>query len=57
MNNEIKNKFDDNSKVLPGVAAVLLFSEYAKNNSNFTNKSGTILRNSSNNWKFGGANN
>jgi acetyl-CoA/propionyl-CoA carboxylase len=59
MNDEIKSKFNNDSKVLPGVAAVLLFSEYAKNYSNFVNtkESNTILRNISNNWKFGGANN
>ncbi len=58
MNDEVKGKFNSESKVLPGVAAVLLFSEYAKNSSNFANtKEGSTLRNNSNNWKFGGVNN
>ena len=57
MNDEIKGKFNSESKVLPGVAAVLLFSEYAKNFSNLDNAKEVSMRNNSNNWKFGGVNN
>ena len=71
MNNEIKNKFKDKdeSKVLPGVAAVILHSEYVKLNNNRNNNpsegaagsGGTTTANvnSANkySWKFGGANN
>ncbi|HXT82851.1 MAG TPA: acetyl-CoA carboxylase biotin carboxylase subunit [Verrucomicrobiae bacterium] len=57
MNDEIKGKFNSESKVLPGVAAVLLFSEYAKNFSNLDNAKEVSMRHNSNNWKFGGVNN
>jgi acetyl-CoA/propionyl-CoA carboxylase len=33
MNEDIKNKFNDKSKILPGVAAALIYTEYAKKNS------------------------
>lgn len=57
MNDEIRGKFNSESKILPGVAAVLLFSEYAKNFSNLDNAKELSMRNNSNNWKFGGVNN
>jgi len=71
MNNEIKNKFKDKdgSKVLPGVAAVMLHSEYVKlsnsrnNNPNAgaAGSGGAATANvnsvNKNSWKFGGANN
>ncbi|MGN6629020.1 MAG: hypothetical protein ACTHKJ_03990, partial [Candidatus Nitrosocosmicus sp.] len=67
MNEDIKNKFNDKSKILPGVAAALLYSEYAKKNSSSNNlgtnasPSTTITSNlrttnnrtNRNNWKFG----
>ncbi len=60
MNNEIKNKFNDKSKVLPGVAAVILYSEYVKKN-NYNNPSFTDTKNinsvNQNYWKSGGVNN
>ena len=37
MNEDIKNKFNDKSKILPGVAAALIYSEYAKKNSSSNN--------------------
>jgi len=69
MNSEIKNKFKDKdgAKVLPGVAAVILHSEYVKLNNNRNNnpnaaaaEAGAASNVSSanrNSWKFGGANN
>jgi acetyl-CoA/propionyl-CoA carboxylase len=64
MNNELKNKFNDNTKVLPGVAAVLLYSEYVKSSNNpyFNKSAGTNIaknftRSNKNNWKFGGVDN
>ena len=42
MNNEIKDKINDKTKVLPGIAAVLLYSEYVKiQNPNFDISAGT----------------
>ncbi len=64
MNNEIKNKFNDNTKVLPGIAAVLLYSEYVKSSNNpyfdisaDTNVAKNLVRPNKNNWKFGGVGN
>jgi acetyl-CoA/propionyl-CoA carboxylase len=70
MNSEIKNKFKDKdgAKVLPGVAAVILHSEYVKlnngrNNPNAAAAAGTagatanVSSANRNSWKFGGANN
>ena len=64
MNNEIKNKFNDKTKVLPGVAAVLLYSEYVKNNPSFVLvlllqqlATKNVNQTNKNNWKFGGVNN
>ncbi len=64
MNNEIKNKFNDNTKVLPGIAAVLLYSEYVKSSNNpyfdisaGTNVAKNLVRPNKNNWKFGGVGN
>ena len=66
MNGEIKNKFKDKdgTKVLPGVAAVMLHSEYVKLNSNRSNNpnaAGAATANTSSanksSWKYGGANN
>ena len=48
MNEEIKNKFNDKTKVLPGLAAVLLYSEYGKKNKdnlNFTSDRSSSIRN------------
>ena len=46
MNEGIKNKFNDKTKVLPGLAAALLYSGYGKKNKdnlNFTsNKSSSL---------------
>jgi acetyl-CoA/propionyl-CoA carboxylase len=59
MNNEIKDKINDKTKVLPGIAAVLLYSEYIKNNPNFANTSATknVTPTNKTNWKYGGVNN
>jgi acetyl-CoA/propionyl-CoA carboxylase len=59
MNNEIKDKINDKTKVLPGIAAVLLYSEYIKNNPNFANTSATknVIPINKTNWKYGGVNN
>jgi acetyl-CoA/propionyl-CoA carboxylase len=64
MNDEIKDKFNDKTKVLPGVAAVVLHSEYVKsktNNGSSSSITGAAAKNLNNakmsNWKFGGANN
>ena len=66
MNSEIKNKFNDKTKILPGVAAVMLYSEYIKGNINngsstsappstFSNAARKNLNNANtSNWKFGG---
>jgi acetyl-CoA/propionyl-CoA carboxylase len=58
MNGEIKNKFNDASKILPGVAAVVLHSEYVKGNSYpsaFTNADKkNITSQNMNSWKNGG---
>jgi hypothetical protein len=68
MSDEIKNKFNDKTKILPGVAAVMLYSEYIKGSSNINNGSSTSappstftnatrrnLNNSNtSNWKFSG---
>ena len=67
MNEEIKNKFNNKTKILPGVAAVMLYSEYIKGGSNINsgssplssatsaNATRTNLNNTNtNNWKFGG---
>ena len=65
MNEEIKNKFDDKTKVLPGLAAALLYSEYGKkniDNLNFTSDRSSSLstetnskksiRSQKSNWKW-----
>ena len=59
MNNEIKDKINDKTKVLPGIAAVLLYSEYIKNNPNFANTNATknVTPTNKTNWKYGGVNN
>jgi acetyl-CoA/propionyl-CoA carboxylase len=64
MSNEIKNKFNDKTKILPGLATVLLYSEYVKSSNNpyFTISAGTnaaknVARTNKNNWKFGGVEN
>jgi hypothetical protein len=59
MNNEIKDKISDKTKVLPGIAAVLLYSEYIKNNPNFANTSAAknVIPTNKTNWKYGGVNN
>ena len=64
MNNEIKNKFNDNAKILPGVAAVMLYSEYIKSGININSGSSSLSsanatrknpnNTNTNNWKFGG---
>ncbi len=67
MKNEIKNKFNDKTKILPGVAAVMLYSEYIKSSSNINSGSSSLSSASSanatkknlnntntNNWKYGG---
>jgi len=69
MNEEIKNKFDDKTKVLPGLAAALLYSEYGKKNKdnlNFTSDRSSSLstetnskksiRSQKSNWKWGADN-
>jgi acetyl-CoA/propionyl-CoA carboxylase len=69
MNEDIKNKFNDESKILPGVAAALIYTEYSKRNSSSSsnilgtnaspstniasNSSATNNRPNRNNWKFG----
>src|SRR6478609_6953661 len=66
INQEIKNKFDDKTKVLPGLAAALLYSEYGKKNKdnlNFTSDGSSSLSTETNskksirpqksNWKWG----
>jgi acetyl-CoA/propionyl-CoA carboxylase len=70
MNSEIKNKFKDKdgAKVLPGVAAVILHSEYVKLYNNRNNNPNAVAEGAAaatanvrsanrNSWKFGGANN
>jgi len=62
MNEEIKNKFNDKTKVLPGLAAALLYSGYGKKNKddlNFTSNkslsetnSKNIVRTHKSNWKW-----
>jgi acetyl-CoA/propionyl-CoA carboxylase len=61
MNDEIKSKLSDTAKILPGVAAVVLHSEYVKSNSYpsaFTHaaKKNTVNQ-KLNNWKNGGVSN
>ena len=54
MNAEIKNKFDDKTKVLPGLAAALLYSEYGKkniDNLNFTSDRSSSLSTETNSKK------
>jgi acetyl-CoA/propionyl-CoA carboxylase len=64
MNDEIKNKFSDKTKILPGVAAVMLYSEFIKsskiNSGSSSPSSANAPRknlnntNTNNNWKYGG---
>ncbi|MEJ7641538.1 MAG: acetyl-CoA carboxylase biotin carboxylase subunit [Candidatus Nitrosocosmicus sp.] len=70
MRYEIKNKFNDKTKILPGVAAVMLYSEYVKSSSNINSVSSSqssatstnatrknlnnTNTNTNNNWKYGG---